>query len=119
MPKNPMPHEEAELEDGEVEGGETEEIIFRPEMLVPADGVPFFYSNITQVLITPWDVSYRFALLDEAAGKTVARVQAMVTHSPPQAKAFLRLLQRQIDAYEERFGTVQAVADAMLRKEAD
>jgi len=119
MPETTIATEDAEPEEDETEGGESEEIVFKPRVVAPAEGVPIFYTNIAQVIVSPWDFTYRFALVDEAAGKTIARLQLAVIHSPPQAKAFLNLLQRQLESYEKRFGTIPDIGEVVLKGRAD
>ncbi len=73
----------------------------------PPGGTPTVYSNQVQVVISPWDLRFIFAELEEAtAEEMVVTERVRIAMSPAHARAFLELLSRQLDKYEGGFGPI-------------
>lgn len=93
---NRGPDEEGKL------GGPVREL----EILIP-ENAQVIYSNQAQVTVTPWDFTYNFGRVTEVSEDKASAVQLVsIIHSPPHAKAFLQLLQRQIERYEKEFAPI-------------
>jgi hypothetical protein len=73
------------------------------------------YSNNITLEVSPFDFRLRFRRygdVDVSAGKGTIDELAVVYVSPPQAKALLAILRRQIERYESKHGEIIAVGAA-------
>lgn len=79
---------------------------------IPTSHYIKFYSNNAQVQGSIWDVKISFnevvriEPLEEGRTKLIAEQHATVTMSPQHAKALLKALDRNIKAYESKFGEI-------------
>lgn len=65
------------------------------------------YSNISQTLLTPWDISLQIGFLGPPRdGQASVHEMALITFSPQQFKALSIAFANAIAAYEARFGAV-------------
>jgi hypothetical protein len=66
------------------------------------------YCNVSQTMMTPWDLSVRLGILHPSSAEGQIGVQelALVTFSPQQFKALALAFANTINAYEERFGAI-------------
>jgi len=74
---------------------------------VPDPSEPFdVYVNGIQINSGPWDVSIEFYLRKGADPKEVPTSLGTVRMSPAHALILARLLQRQVDQYQEQIGRI-------------
>jgi len=90
-----------EVEEAQPKEGEQITIAFLPL----EDATPL-YSNHMQILVSPWDLTFRFGVVTLAGDHVGAKEVARVILSPQHAKAALRLFERQMRVYEERHGEI-------------
>jgi len=79
-----------------------------PTIIKPADGTVFYYANHAGLTITPWDFTFRLGRVVEIDVQTGATVEEglHVGMSPQHAKAFAKLLVRQLESFEQRYGAI-------------
>ena len=77
------------------------------------------YCNVSQTLMTPWDLSVRLGILHPTSAEGQIGVQelAMITFSPQQFKALALAFANAISAYEERFGEITLNPDLIASAE--
>lgn len=98
----------------------------RATIQVP-ENVSEFYANAIQILVTPWDITMLFGStslpenISAPGGPNVRtiRMDAVIRMSPQHAKSALSALQRMIDSYEERFGTINIPQEEVQEGSAD
>lgn len=73
---------------------------------LPLEEATPIYANHLQILIGPWDLTFRFGIITAVGEAIGAKELTRVVVSPQHAKAILRLLERQVKLYEERHGEI-------------
>ena len=69
------------------------------------------YANSVQIRVTLWDFLLFFGLAHQTAPDNVAIQNFQGIYlSPPQAKAFLNVLQQNVKQYESAFGEIKLAA---------
>lgn len=72
--------------------------------------VPSIYINSANVMFSNWDASINFGeILGEVEGKLVVVPKLRVTMSLQHAKAFLKVLKDNLEAFEQHFGEIQLI----------
>jgi hypothetical protein len=80
------------------------------------------YSNGAQVFLSQWDLTIEFMQsvpVGQSSGEPPSVVQTVVERvmmSPQHAKAFARLVQHHVDAYEKQWGELQIPPMEELQK---
>lgn len=79
----------------------------RPAEYIGAEEAPTFYSNSIKLQNSLYDFQISFSnVLEATPEKFSARVVATVLMSPQHAKVFSRILQRNVEKYEQQFGPI-------------
>lgn len=105
MPKDPI----------EVEPGRT--VNLRIE-ITPPDS--HFYSNVSGVNVTPWDIRIHFAdLSPRDPMDTKSKAVVGVIMPPEHAAGLMLLLLEQVQVYEKQFGPIRLSKWAKLRASAE
>ncbi|MGC9157532.1 MAG: DUF3467 domain-containing protein [Terracidiphilus sp.] len=80
----------------------------RIEWLVDQDQFPSFYSNITSVGITPFDISVICGEVESATPSAVkAKPRVKITLSPEQASLLMQMLQQALRKFVEGSGPLR------------
>ena len=74
------------------------------------DQLETLYSNHTQLMMSNWDLTFDFGLVDlrpgRGSGTKKVDVHSRIIMSPGHAKQFSQVLATTIKTYEEKFGTL-------------
>jgi hypothetical protein len=73
---------------------------------IQSPGYGTMYANNVGVTITPWDFCLKFGQIQDTLEKVVLVEMFGVYMSPQHVKAFLGLLNKQIEQYEMRHGPI-------------
>ena len=87
---------------------------------VKAPNYQEIYSNVSQTIMTPWDISLRLGFLRPSSTGEQHSVQelALVTFSPQQFKALAAVFAGAVSAYEAQFGPVTVSAQLVQSPES-
>jgi len=78
-----------------------------------------FYSNNVRVEVSPWDIKFIFGEVEKAEvsadGRSISKLyvedRARISMSPEHAKAFLNVLQKNIEQFEKQVGPIPTLPE--------